>query len=449
MRYLLCVMVLAAGAAHAQLELQLPEPEWLLSSVRLPLGQREALIQPSELGFYQQLRPLIEARDYATASEVVSGRVDPTEELPYAGFSPAMNYVIGQLYISTERLDEAEEVLQFALGQLPDFVRAHQALAFLYLQTARFDAARPHVTAAVELGGFNAELFGYLGYLNQETENYMAAANAYQQAVMLDDENPQWKQGLLFSLIASQQYRPALAMIETLLRSGPDDADLWLYRAHLYRSVDDFRQALESLEIAIRLGKDELQNLQVAAQLHLEEGSHDRAVELMEASSARGLDFVYLNQMAAWLVREARWEHARRIVDAARARWDELSDSEQSEWLVHEAGVASGTGRAADAIAALEEALTLDPGNARALVDLGSLYADSGRSVQAGLLFDRATAYADVREAALLLHAQMAVDANDYEKALELLREAVAQNPTRFDLLENIRILEGLVTAQR
>lgn len=446
---LLALLAVTATPAFADLQLQLPEPEWLLTPAREPIGQREALIQPRELSLFQQLRPLIEAQDYAGANDLLSEKLDLTVEFPYATFSPAMNYVIGQIYLSTGQIDAAEDALLFAIGQLPDYVRAHQALGFLYLRAKRFDEARPHIAKAVELGGFNAELFGYLGYLNQETENFTGAVSAYQQAVMLDDSNEQWQQGLLYSMIYAQEYRPALALIAKLLEKHADDSDLWLYRANLFMDLDDRRRALESIEVAIRLGEDTPQNLRVASQLHLEEGSLDRAVELMEMSSTRGVDSVYLNQMAAWLVREERWDYARRIVDAARSLWDDLSDTERSVLLVHEAAVFEGTDRTSDAIDDLEQATSLDPANPQALVRLGDLYSQSGRAVQAEMMFDRATAYPDVKEEALLLHARMAIDSNDYDKALDLLREVAADDPTRFDVLENIRILQDVVTARQ
>ena len=52
------------------------------------------------------------------------------------------------------------------------------------------------------------------------------------------------------------------------------------------------------------------------------------------------------------------------------------------------------------------------------------------------------------RENALISLAQVAIDQNNYERALQVLNDVVRSNPTRSDLRRNIESLENLVLLQ-
>src|SRR5690606_29511565 len=93
---------------------------------------------------------------------------------------------------------------------------------------------------------------------------------------------------------------------------------------------------------------------------------------------------------------------------------------------------------------ALQEALTLDPSNADALIALGRIYRAEGDHGRAGLLFQHASTYAAVREDALIALAEVAIDQEDFDGALEFLRVAVAGNAARGDLRRNIELLEEI-----
>lgn len=431
----------------AELEIKVTEPEWRLDPVGPPLGQREALLQPSSLAI--ALNSLVTQGEYQEAIALIENRIDLDERDPFKKLDPALLLWIGQVYMTVERYEEAETYLQGALAKLPDFVRAHQALGVVYLLQARFEEARSQITRAVALGGANPELLGYLGYVNHELDNDWGSISAYQQALMLDYENPEWQRGLLYGLIAAHQYDSALTFIDSLLEKHFDDKDLWLYRAQAALRSGDNTAALTSLEVAIELGESDKDNLHVCALLHLEIGSTPRAIELLEESYAQGLDFTYLDQTLAWLIAEERWDFAAELVESLEADETTLDDVERSKFLSRRAAVAAHEGRDSDAAALLEQAVDIDPANSSALIALADLYAEQDEYVRAGLFYERASAFDDVEERALLGHAQMAIDRADYETALELLREASEAAPNRYDLRANIEILENIVAARQ
>lgn len=455
---IIVLLVSRTGLAQPEREPEIvpPEWEWVVPLTSPPLFQREGEVAPTEQPFWRTLYPLMLADQYAEAmrlyqqsyavtlrdmeAERVHGPVTDSDDM-----SSALFYLLGYTYGKLGQPRAAETAYLSALQYLPDYIRVHESLGYLYIDEERYTEAQVHLSRAAELGLNTASLFGSLGFLNQSTGNPWGAVSGYQQAMMLDGENEQWQRGLLNALNQSRNYGSALALVDELLAKDENDADLWVFRAYLAQRTDDDEAALASLETAIRLGHDSVSNLQVCATLHMQIGSVERAVDLLERGFVDGMDYIFVDQALTWLIRENEWDSAEELVGAARSRLPNLSDIQRSRFLTREAGIAVHDGRSSDARSSLEEALELDPSNADALMDLAALHQRAGNYGQSELLYQRATAFESYREGALLSLAQLAIDQNAYDRALDLLRQIVERNPLRVDVRRNIEILENLV----
>jgi tetratricopeptide (TPR) repeat protein len=342
----------------------------------------------------------------------------------------------------------AETALEAALVPLPDYLRVHESLALLYLRTDRYADARVHLNRAAELGLNTPSLHASLGYVNAEAKNWWGAASAYAQALAMEHDNRSWQSGLLQALNETQQYAAGLALVEQMLQTEPDDPDLWLYRAHMSLNAEQRELALTSLETAMRLGDDSVANKQVAATLHMERGSIARAVDLLKSASAEDLDFQFTDQALAWLAREDEWDYFRELLESVDERRGPLTDSQRSRVLTHRASLERRDGNRQAATASLREAVELDASNAEALVTLGEAYRDARDYTRAELMFQRASTFELYRENALVSLAQLAIDQENFDRALTLLRDVVSRNSARTDLQRNIDVLENLVLAQ-
>jgi cytochrome c-type biogenesis protein CcmH/NrfG len=100
------------------------------------------------------------------------------------------------------------------------------------------------------------------------------------------------------------------------------------------------------------------------------------------------------------------------------------------------------------ATTSLREAVALDASNAEALMILGQAYRDDRDYTRAELMFQRASTFELHRENALVSLAHLAIDQENFERALTLLRDVVSSNPARTDLQRNVDVLENLVLAQ-
>jgi tetratricopeptide (TPR) repeat protein len=432
----------------------------------LPLPDEQPLIQPlikligdadyeGALAFIRKshgaLLKLLEAGD---PEGLVQQRASPGGLAPAPGgvappptanrVSAALLYLIGHVYFALEKFRPAEIAFQDALIALPDYVRVHESLGLLYLRTKRYDEARKHLARAAALGLNTPQLYGALGYLNQQTENYWGAASAFQQALVMDHDNENWQRGLLNALNETRQYRPEIALVEQMLRKHPDDSDLWLYRAQAAISAGEQQLALASLETAIRLGNDSVANKQVCATLHMQEGSVARAIELLKGGAAQGMDFEFLSQALDWLAQKGEWDYLRDLAASLDKRRSSLSGPDRSKLLTQEASLHLHDNRRQAAKTALQSALDLDPSNAGALMTLGKIYRDDHDYNRAELLFQRASAYDLYRENAIVALAQLAVDQENYPHAVELLQGVIKSDPTRTDLQRNIDSLQDL-----
>jgi tetratricopeptide (TPR) repeat protein len=471
----LLLLMAALPASAAELQVTPPRAHFVLQQGELPLLPREGLPLVSESDALQKWLPLLADQKTAEVLAAVKERYgdltteleagDPKGEaaqravdgnLSVAGRTPGggaavsatMFYFIGSAYLAAQNNQAAEAAFNAALKAMPDYARVHESLGIAYLLAERPADALPHLSRAAQLGLTTPNLYAALGFANQKLGNAFGAASAYQAAMMLEPGNEQWQQGLLSSLAATKQHEAGLALVDQLLKTRPNDAGLWVYRAWLELDAGHKQQGLNSLEVAIRLGNDELANLQVCAALHLELGNVDRAVALLGAGIAKGLDFRYADQSMQSLAAREQWPALQKLVDEYK-NVSGLDDTQQSRLLLRRASLSEHNKDVAQETAQLQQALALDPGNAEALLQLGQLQQKAKNYAQAELLLQRASAYATVFEPATLTLAQVAIDQRNYDKALKLLRDVHAANPARTDLARNIEALESLVQLQR
>ncbi len=464
---LFIALVFANSAIAAELTLELPKTTWVLQQGSPPLQQREGQVLPAENETVQKMLPLLNERKPEAALQQIKVRYPDLMEQLEAGdpkgtvrervvtgdpFSPPRNngisatmlYLIGNAYVAAKNYNAAEVAFKTALNVMPDFIRIHESYGLMLLVTERYKEALRQLSRAAQLGLNTPNLFGALGYANDRLDNHFGAVSGYQMAMMLEPDNEQWQLGLLTNLTSSKQYSSGLAFVDQLLNTRPNDAELWIYRSSLQLEAGNKQQGLDSLEAAIRLGNDSLANLQVCASLHMEIGSVERAVSLLKTGMGKGLEFRFVDQSLGWLAAHEQWSPMQKLLDETNKNQSGLSDVQQSRVLLHRASFSLHNNESVPAKNNLQQAITLDPANAEALLALGQLYHKEKNYGQAELLLQRASASPAFKDNALLLLAQVAIDQHNYTRGLQILRSIYAANPGRADLARNISTLEDL-----
>lgn len=417
--------------------MRLPQPKLVADHNQIHL-QREAKISAEEFPLAQQIRPLLQAGDYTGALKVLTQHSQAK--------SAALLLLEAQLYMQDSRWKQAKTRLLDAIKKMPQLMRAHLALSTVYQAEENYDQARQSLAKAVALGAVSARHYALLGYLHMQNQNAHAAVAAYQQSLMLEPENKDTRQGLLFALAQSQQLQAASAVLAEMLNEQPSNPKLWLQRANLALQANDPDIALSSVEVALRLGEKGAASRQLAMQLQLKQQHFSRAFELAKSLINQGkLAFTETDKLMTYLAQKQQWSWLEKLITSTQKNAKGLNNLQRARLWQHKGQLALHRGKRKTATRAWRKAVELDPGNAQVLLLLAKQAADNQQYAQAELYYQRAETSPVDKMAARLGRAQLYIDQLDYAAALKLLESLLKTHPQRSDLRENIRILTSLV----
>jgi len=252
-------------------ELSPPKFTFELNNVIAPINQVK--LAPEEFNLSKTIKPLLNDKKYLQAIELLEANENKK--------STALLLMTGQVYLAAKQIKKAEKTLLNVLKKLPKLVSAHRTLAALYLQEKKLKKAQHHLSESIKNGVQDPQFFGQLAYINLNQNSPWSAIAGYQQALLLDPNNMQWKQGLLYALQRAGNNQAALNMVDELINTKPNDRTLWLQRAQITLATNDHTKALTSMEMALRYGESKSNNLLSTAQLHLAQGSMARAADLL------------------------------------------------------------------------------------------------------------------------------------------------------------------------
>lgn len=434
----LLMMALISPASYASVTVS--KPSITVDFSREPLLKREATFSDSEARVLAKIQPLLEKQQYAKTLKQLKAN-QPTES------SAAYDFLLGQLAFSQQDTRTAETYFLSALKKQPYFVRAHDNLGILYLQKNQYQKAKHHLTQSISLGGANGRLYGYLGYIHLQSENYQGATAAYQQAALLDPEDKSWQQGLLQSYVASGANSQAKSMLEPMLEKSPTDAQLWLLRANIALSEGNTIESISSLEVAYRLGKKQSTAWQLA-DLYLQQEQFSLASYYYLSQPAEiAKNYQRLDRAIQYLLSIDELNIAKKLIVAASKQHLKLSANASGKLYTRAGQLALKQGQLKTATINLNKALKRSPVNGEALLALAEVKAEQGNDSDAELLLIRAAGNSEYRQKALLQHAQLALNQSRYSKALSLLEQAKQLTPgdtRQFD--QRIKVVERLAS---
>lgn len=443
-RTLVLLSVFFAATSWADVVIKLTEPNWQFLLESQPISPTTAQLDPNERPFAQIIQPLLNKQDFAAVALAFESR-------PLAADSAALLQLRGQVLLSLKRNAEAENALNAALVKMPNLALAHRSLSMLFMLNKNYEQARDHLTRSIELGVADAQLYGQLAFINLNNQRPAAAISGYQQALFLQPNNTQWQQGLLYAWLNSHNFDSAQRLVEDMIEQGEHahPAELWLMRSQIALKRQQPEQALASLEIALQLEPNDSSNRLLAAKLHLQYGSMARSVELLQLSLDNKQQvpsqetWQTLGQMLPWLLNQERYDYAAILLKAAKGA--EIPASTEAYLDLYRGQLALNKNELTLASGVLLDALRHDPLLAEALLTLAKVYQAQHKYQLAENYYVRASALPQVRQQALLAHAQLQIEQGQYQHALELLQQVLKIEPNRQDIQHNVRELQKLV----
>jgi len=365
------------------------------------------------------------------------------EEPPPTEVSPALIFVLGNLYFQAGRQEDARRKFMEAIEKFPRFRRAYTNLGFLYIAQNKLDLALPMFQRAVELGESSGRVYGLIGYCLLNAGNPLAAENAYRQAYLLDPNSRDWKLGLTQSLVAQEKHAEAISMIGSLLRENPNDKALWLQQASSYIAIDKKQDAILNLEILRRKGLADEANLTLLGNLHMDGGEPGMALVAYQAAlkSAARIDLAKVLKSARILTDYGAPKEADQLLSTLRSVGaSTLTADDQATIALTEVRVARALQEPERVSRLLEELLVSRPADPEVLLETARHKDGLAREMEEGEA--RAALVNEART-----HYQLAVRSESTAYAANLGLGQMFVREKRYD--EAMPFLEAALQAKR
>ena len=379
---------------------------------------------PEEQIFYSQLGDAIRDNPQQAIEKI-------TQQLN-ASSSAILSYTLGSLHFQEGQHQEAIKHYEVALSQFPDYLRAHKNLGIALIREERFGDSITHLVETINLGGADGTVYGLLGNAYLNLEKYASARLAYQNATLLDAENPLWELGIIKCAIATERYQEAVSLLDGVLSKQPDNAALWALQGNVYLQMEEADKAAVNFEILRKSGKATLQHLMLLGDIYMLSESIDLAlVVYLEAIEQDGKGDIRRSLNAARiLLNQGAWEPASAMFTKIRqAHEPTLSEQETFQLLKMESQVAIANGKGQEALSVLEQIIEKNPLDAEALLLAGDFYMQAEDFEKALFRFEMVARIPGSESDGWVKQATVLVKQQQYTKAIELLEKAQKSNP--------------------
>jgi tetratricopeptide (TPR) repeat protein len=408
-------------------------------------------------GFASDIEPRTTPEEQAAYRDKVVPllREDPVKALPVLqglvkpSGSALFDFTLGNIHFQNDDLTNAVKHFQAALAKFPDFRRAQKNLAFALVRAGSYGDAIQPLTRTVALGGGDGKVFGLLGFAFLNQNRYASAEAAYQQSLVFEPENLDFKLGLVKCSVATAKYDQALALLDELIAQAPERESLWTVHANVNIQKEQPAAAAISLEMLRRMGKAGARDLYLLGDLYLAQEIQDLAVAVyLEAVEKDGGQNPSRALRAAQvLVGRGAIDPARKLFAAVRSPGT-LQEADELKLLKLEAKVAMISGQGAGAIETLEQIIQKNPLDSEALLLAGDYYARNNQHEKAEFRYQTAATINGSEADAYVKHAQLLVQSQKYQQAVEFLRKAQKVRP-RDNIQRYLEKLEQVARTSR
>ena len=187
---------------------------------------------------------------------------------------------LARLYRLQNRHDQAEEVLRGILKNDPDNEAGVEQLTQLLLDQGK-SAEAVTLLENVTNKTSSPTLLDLLGDAYTQTKDLAKAETAYRKAAELDPSEVSHQRGLGQTLLAEEKYPEALKVYQRLADLMPDDSDVYLRIAQIYRELHQLDKAEETLTKARQYLPGSLDVMYQEAMLYQAQGRNDDAVRVL------------------------------------------------------------------------------------------------------------------------------------------------------------------------
>ena len=187
---------------------------------------------------------------------------------------------LARLYRLKNEHDKAEQVLRSILKSDPENEPAVEQLTQLLMDEGK-SAEAVTLLEGITAHSPSAVLQDLLGDAYTQTHDLAKAEEAYRKAMELDPSEPSHQRGLGQTLLAEEKYSEALKIYQKLSDVMPDDSDVYLRIAQIFRELHQLDKAEENLVKARQYAPGSLEVMYNEAMLYQAQGRYDDAIRVL------------------------------------------------------------------------------------------------------------------------------------------------------------------------
>jgi tetratricopeptide (TPR) repeat protein len=206
--------------------------------------RRAFTLNPNSYEIYLAL-----VRTTLSAGSTPTQRVLPS---PPQHLSPEQNLAVGLLFVSHGLYEEAIPRFEETVRQDPSSEAAILNLAQAYSNAGKSSVAMDLIRRSLERQP-SAELYHVLANLDEESGQYVEAAQSYQHAVELDPTNEQYYFDLGMEYLAHFTFGPALEVYRVGTQKFPDSSRQYLGLAYSHYAVREYKEAADAFTKALEI----------------------------------------------------------------------------------------------------------------------------------------------------------------------------------------------------
>jgi tetratricopeptide (TPR) repeat protein len=301
----------------------------------------------------------------------------PTDPAKTPGvISPAMVFVLGNLYFQAERYDEAKRAFDEAIKRFPRFRRAYTNLGYLYIAQSKVDDALKAFQKSVTLGENSPRVMGMLGYCYLSKQNPLAAENAYRQAYLVDPESRDWKLGMAQALLQQDKNAEAASIFGVLIKENQQDKQLWMRQTAAYLAMERKDEAILNLETLRLMKLADEGNLTLLGNLYMDQGQGKSALAAYSEAIALSptLNLAQALKSAKILNDYGFPEDSAALITKIRSNGGKLSQEELIQLQLADLKVARSLNQSARVGDILASLIKDSPTNADVLLEMAKHY---------------------------------------------------------------------------
>src|SRR5215469_2039456 len=187
---------------------------------------------------------------------------------------------LARLYRLKNEHDKSEEVLRGILKTDPDNEQAVEQLTQLLLDEGKSEDA-VSLLEGITQHSSSPVLMDLLGDAYTQAHELPKAETAYRKAVEMDPSELSHQRGLAQTLFSEEKYSEALKVYQKLSELMPDDSDVYLRIAQIYRELHQLDKAEENLVKARQYAPGNLEVMYNEGMLYESQGRYEDAIRVL------------------------------------------------------------------------------------------------------------------------------------------------------------------------